>query len=312
MSDDDVPERLTTIPGACPTPLELGMSGWNILHSSAAVYPYKPSAVQQTAMKNFIESWAQVYACSWCAYHMREYVRDHPPDVRDKLTVSRYVCEMHNNVNVRLGKDVFDCSPSVVLRRWHPGYPNKMDDMPTVEEQLAASDREKSTAKDAKQRQQEENRRFTRFGLPAREAAPNEGVAWRDASEAASKKVDGGLWSWRIFRKPVLGAHAAKSNAPPGTNSSSPPPTTQHEQSTSSSDALKTPSTGAVAADASEVGAAYPRHGWSTSASEAHESFLMPTPSRGKAADDETDIDAVLKRLKQCQVYCPEDEELKH
>ncbi|CAG9571484.1 conserved hypothetical protein [Leishmania major strain Friedlin] len=311
MSDDDVHERLTTIPGECPTPLELGMSGWNILHSSAAVYPYKPSAVQQTAMKNFIESWAHVYACSWCAYHMREYVRDHSPDVRDKLTVSRYVCEMHNDVNVRLGKDVFDCSPSVVLRRWHPGYPNKMEDTPTIEEQLAASDREKSTAKEATHHQQEEERRFSRLGLHAREAARNEAVAWRDASETASKKADGGLWSWRIFRKPVLGTDAAKSNALPGTNSSPPPPTTQYKPSISSSDALNTPSTGAVATAASDVGAAHPRHSWSTPTSEAHNSFLMPTSSHGKAADADTDIDAVLKRLKQCQVYCPEDEELK-
>ncbi|XQJ25955.1 FAD-linked sulfhydryl oxidase, putative [Leishmania guyanensis] len=315
MSNSEGCERLTTIPGACPTPLELGVSGWNILHSSAAVYPYKPSAVQQTAMKNFIESWAHVYACSWCAYHMREYVHNHPPDVRDKLTASRYVCEMHNEVNERLGKDAFDCSPDVVLRRWHPGYPNKMEDKPTIEEQLAASEREKSTAKEAKRRQQEEERRSSELGLHTREAAPKDGAAWRDASEAASKKAGGGLWSWWLSGKPALSTPAAKSNAPPSSNSSAPPPTTQHWQSTSTSGALTTPPTGALAsaaADVANVGATPPRHGWATSLSEVHESSVMPTPSRGKAANDVTDIDAVLERLKRCQVYCPEDEELKH
>nr|AEV77084.1 Erv [Leishmania tarentolae] len=311
MSDDDVHERLTTIPGECPTPLELGVSGWNILHSSAAVYPYKPSSVQQTAMRNFIESWAYVYACSWCAYHMREYVRAHPPDVRDKLTVSRYVCEMHNNVNERLGKELFDCTPSVVLRRWHPGYPNKMEDTPTIEEQLAASNREKSAAKDSAHHEQEHERRFSGFGLHAREAASNKVVDRRDASEAAPRKVDGGLWIWRIFRRPVLGTPAAESNASPGMKSSSPPPTAQHEKNIISG-TRETPPAGAVTAAASNVSAAHSRHSWgATSTAEVYQSAALPTLPRGKAADDETDIDAVLKRLKRCQVYCPEDEELK-
>ncbi|KAG5482902.1 hypothetical protein LSCM1_06938 [Leishmania martiniquensis] len=315
MSDSEEHERLTLIPGECPTPLELGASGWNILHSSAAVYPYRPSAVQQAAMKNFIESWAHVYACSWCAYHMREYVRDHPPDVRDKLTVSRYVCEMHNEVSQRLGKDVFDCSPDVVLRRWHPGYPNMMEDVPTIEEQLAASQRAKSETMEAKHRQHEEERRFRELGVQAREAAPKDAASWRNASETPSINAEGGVWGWRLFRKAASRAAAAKGNAAPGPSSSSPPTNAPHLQGNPSSDARETPSIGPVAAAATgvaDVGAAPLRPGWATSTSGMRESLVMPTPSRVKAADDETGIDAILERLKRCQVYCPEDEERKH
>ncbi|KAG5483058.1 hypothetical protein LSCM4_07272 [Leishmania orientalis] len=315
MPEGEEYERLTTIPGECPTPLELGVSGWNILHSSAAVYPYKPSAVQQAAMKNFIESWAHVYACSWCAYHMREYVRDHPPDVRDKLTVSRYVCEMHNEVSQRLGKDVFDCSPHVVLRRWHPGYPNKMEDVPTIEEQLAASHRAKSEVVEAKPRQQEEERRFRERGLHTRDTAPKDAASWRNAHEAAPTKADGRPWGWRLFSRAALRAPAAKDNAPPGWGSSAPPTTAQRPQTDPFTGARETPSTSVAATaavDVASVSAAPLRHSWAASTSEVHDSFLTPAPSRGKTANEDTDIDAVLERLKRCQVYCPEDEELKH
>ncbi|KAG5509126.1 hypothetical protein JKF63_06135 [Porcisia hertigi] len=315
MSDTEEQERLTTIPGVCPTPMELGMSGWNILHSSAAVYPYKPSAAQQEAMKNFIYSWAHVYACSWCAYHMREYVRNHPPNVQDKHTVSHYLCEMHNDVNERLGKDMFDCSPDVVLRRWHPGYPNKMEDQPTIEEQLAAADWEKSATKKAQHPQQEEReRRFSPFGRNPREAGTNDAAAWRDANEVTSK-ADGGFWSRWFSGKPTSHLAEAASNAPQGPTSSDAPPTTQRQQSISLSDTLQTPPPSVVATttgDIANTGASPHRYGWGNSTAEVQRSFGVATPTRGKAADDDTDIDAVLKRLKRCQVYCPENDDLNH
>ncbi|KAK7196075.1 FAD-linked sulfhydryl oxidase [Novymonas esmeraldas] len=313
-TDSESQERLTTIPGECPTPMELGASGWNILHSSAAVYPYKPSATQQTAMTNFIEAWAHVYACSWCAYHMRTYVRDHPPDVRDKLTISRYVCEMHNEVSARLGNDVFDCSPDVVLRRWHPGYPNTMDDTPTVEEQLAAAARETAAAAAAKRRQQaEEERRFSDFGLNTRRAAaPPEAAAWRDGAAAAAPAKaagsggGGGVWKWWFFGKPAFSA-TPDASATADAATTAPPPQQQQQQSH--------PTSGAAAAAAlrpsGNGGVGAVRHGWNTTTTTTvtvPETVVMPTPSHGKAADDETDVEAVLARLKRCQVYCPEND----
>lgn len=301
MADEE--ERLTEIPGKCPTPSELGVSGWNILHSSAAVYPYKPSPVQQTAMKHFIESWAHVYACSWCAYHMRDYVRQHPPDVRDKNAVSRYVCELHNEVNERLGKDLFDCTPDVVLRRWHPGYPSKMEDKPTIEEQLATAAKQKAEAAEAKRKQQAaEEHRFSEFGLHTRSEAPREAAGWRDASSASTaddKKNNsggngGGGKRWWFFGSSAFGGGTPAAHS--AATTSAVPPTTPADTHAAVSPPPPPPSppsgSGGVAA------------GWNTP------SALSQTPRQAKAADDETDVDAVLERLKRCQVYCPEDEAL--
>ncbi|CCW65292.1 unnamed protein product [Phytomonas sp. EM1] len=126
----------TTIPGTCPTPLELGRAGWDILHTAAATYPYQPTPAQQKAMRDFIYSWSEVYACEWCGYHMRRYLQSHPPLVDDKPAITRYLCELHNDVNRRLGKEIYDCDPANVLRRWHPKFPD-MQDQPRMEERVA-------------------------------------------------------------------------------------------------------------------------------------------------------------------------------
>ena len=68
---------------------------------------------------------------------MRRELERHPPVVDNKREASRYICILHNKVNKLLHKDEYNCDPDVVLKRWHPTYP-EMDDVPTIEEQLAA------------------------------------------------------------------------------------------------------------------------------------------------------------------------------
>lgn len=199
-------------PGEPPAPEALGNAGWTILHTSAAAFPNRPSPDQQQAMKQFIESWSKIYACSHCAYHMRTVLASQPPVVTSKRAVSQYVCELHNNVNEMLGKEVFDCDPDVVLKRWHPTYPN-MEDVPTIEEQIAEDQKRRGEA-------------------PA--AAPSSSPRVSDSGPSSG-------WGWR--------------------------------RSNTNSPTDKPPVSGST---------------------------------NGKVPDSETDVEAVLARLKGCQVYCPE------
>lgn len=89
-------------------------------------------------MAQFIHGFSYTYPCNWCAYHMRLYLKDHLPDVRDKFSVTQFFCELHNNVNEHLNKPQYNCDPMHVLKRWHPGYPDKMEDKPSMEEQVEA------------------------------------------------------------------------------------------------------------------------------------------------------------------------------
>lgn len=127
-----------TIPGAAPSSVELGNSGWNILHSSAAVFPYKPSKEEKKGMEQLLYGFSFTYACSWCAYHMRLYLKDHPPEVENKHAISQYICRFHNNVNEHLKKPLYNCDNiEELLRRWHPGYPDRMQDKPSWEVRMA-------------------------------------------------------------------------------------------------------------------------------------------------------------------------------
>ena len=42
-----------------------------------------------------------------------------PPRVQNNIELSKWFCEQHNHVNVRLGKEEFDCDR--VMERWRMG-----------------------------------------------------------------------------------------------------------------------------------------------------------------------------------------------
>lgn len=115
----------------CPADVEeLGHSTWTFLHSAAAYYPQRPTPVQREAMRALLGSLPHVYPCSWCAEELREeYARQNgaaggdraiADAVADGETLRRWLCTLHNSVNVRLGKPEWDCSDATRLRhRWY-------------------------------------------------------------------------------------------------------------------------------------------------------------------------------------------------
>ena len=62
-----------------------------------------------------------LYPCSWCALHLSENLKLHPPDVSGRAALSKWLCERHNDVNERLGKPLFDCSMQNLDMRWKDG-----------------------------------------------------------------------------------------------------------------------------------------------------------------------------------------------
>ena len=45
-----------------------------------------------------------------------------PPKVKTGKEYAKLMCDLHNEVNVKLGKPTFDCSK--VYERWRDGYPD--------------------------------------------------------------------------------------------------------------------------------------------------------------------------------------------
>ncbi|ENN75156.1 hypothetical protein D910_02402 [Dendroctonus ponderosae] len=99
---------------------ELGNKSWGLLHSMAAKYPEKPSQVQKCDMKTFFNVFAKFYPCQHCAEDLREEIKIDPPKVESQEQLSQWLCRLHNKVNVKVGKEVFDCSK--VNERWRDGW----------------------------------------------------------------------------------------------------------------------------------------------------------------------------------------------
>jgi FAD-linked sulfhydryl oxidase len=139
--------------------IELGHSTWAFLHSMAAYYPDQPTPAQQQLMRQLIEGVGEFYPCPSCAAHMRHQLQSRPPDVSSPAALSRWggagarrrtrgcapgllqptarslcalreprppwtarrrwFCELHNEVNERLGRERFNCD--VVFQRWRSG-----------------------------------------------------------------------------------------------------------------------------------------------------------------------------------------------
>ncbi|KAG0289903.1 hypothetical protein BGZ96_006620 [Linnemannia gamsii] len=88
---------------------ELGRATWKLFHTMASRYPLKPKPDERAAIKQWIYLLSRLYPCGECADHFQEMLKQHPPQVSSRASLSNWACSIHNIVNVRLGKPEFDC-----------------------------------------------------------------------------------------------------------------------------------------------------------------------------------------------------------
>jgi FAD-linked sulfhydryl oxidase len=97
---------------------ELGRFTWytklynanrTFLHSVAAAYPKEPTLEEKQAFRNLMNSIPFMYPCKDCANHFGLLLKENPIVDTDREAVVLYVCGLHNLVNKRLGKPIFDC-----------------------------------------------------------------------------------------------------------------------------------------------------------------------------------------------------------
>ncbi|RDX56799.1 FAD-dependent thiol oxidase, partial [Lentinus brumalis] len=114
--------ELETRPANCPPDVEqLGNATWTFLHTTAAYYPEKPTMQHRVNMLSLLRALPVLYPCSNCAQHLGENMKTHPPDVSGRAALSKWLCEQHNEVNERLGKDKFECTVEKLDERWKDG-----------------------------------------------------------------------------------------------------------------------------------------------------------------------------------------------
>mmetsp|Transcript_22861 Transcript_22861/g.58138 ORF Transcript_22861/g.58138 Transcript_22861/m.58138 type:complete len:213 (+) Transcript_22861:3-641(+) len=101
-----------------PTKQELGNAGWTLLHTIAANFPEQPSSQQRARADAFFHALGHLFPCSDCASHFRKHTKLHPVMSESRAALSVWLCEAHNEVNVRNGKEAYYCDIGVLDARW--------------------------------------------------------------------------------------------------------------------------------------------------------------------------------------------------
>ncbi len=75
-----------------------------------ARFPEAPSADDSLALKTYIQLFARLYPCGDCASHFQQLLAKYPPQTSGRNAAAGWACFVHNEVNSRLKKDMFDCN----------------------------------------------------------------------------------------------------------------------------------------------------------------------------------------------------------
>lgn len=111
------------IPADCPPDVEaLGRSSWTLLHSITATYPERPSPMLQAETRTFLRTFGKLYPCWHCGSDFQQWMTEdgNAPRVSSREEFGQWMCEAHNAVNTKLGKQIFDCSRWE--ERWRTGW----------------------------------------------------------------------------------------------------------------------------------------------------------------------------------------------
>ncbi|KAI1638461.1 ERV/ALR sulfhydryl oxidase domain-containing protein [Biscogniauxia mediterranea] len=89
---------------------ELGRATWKLFHTMMARFPDDPSPDDSLALKTYIQLFARLYPCGDCARHFQKLLAQYPPQTSSRNAAAGWACFVHNQVNERLKKPMFNCN----------------------------------------------------------------------------------------------------------------------------------------------------------------------------------------------------------
>jgi len=87
-------------------PNKWGPKAWDFFHSVSFSYPTNPTSEQQAAALDFFKALPFMLPCSTCGKHCEQQLKQFPPDVRNRETLTKWLYNFHNLINQRLGKEM--------------------------------------------------------------------------------------------------------------------------------------------------------------------------------------------------------------
>ena len=95
-----------------------GPSTWHVIHMSAYMYPDTPTDVDKSKQMTFLTHVADILPCPTCRSHFRTHVASDKMQaaLESKDSLFEYIVDIHNEVNVRRGRDTIPVD--LVQKRW--------------------------------------------------------------------------------------------------------------------------------------------------------------------------------------------------
>lgn len=81
-----------------------GPAAWKFLHTITFSYPENPTLQDQRDAEALFLSLTSLLPCNACRDHYKSEVLSRPPDTRSRATLSAWLVDLHNRVNLRLSK----------------------------------------------------------------------------------------------------------------------------------------------------------------------------------------------------------------
>lgn len=100
----------TDAPTYPPTKDVWGNARWTDLHTLAATYSENPSRSERKEYKQMIEGLLKYLPCDTCKANSKKHRKSIKINYKNRYTLSKSLCELHNVVNADLGKPAVDCS----------------------------------------------------------------------------------------------------------------------------------------------------------------------------------------------------------
>lgn len=89
-----------------------GPLGWMTLHSVSTLYPDQPTPTEKTLMSTWLDMFRDTITCNYCRGHFTEmlatYRKQYPSMLNSRQDFAIAAFRMHNNVNKRLNKPIYD------------------------------------------------------------------------------------------------------------------------------------------------------------------------------------------------------------
>ncbi|KAF7319424.1 Sulfhydryl oxidase [Mycena chlorophos] len=88
----------------------LGRATWKLIHTMTLRYPENPTQDERDALSSYFHLLSRLYPCGECAHEFQQLLQKYPPQTSSRRSASLWLCSVHNHVNERLGKEIFDCA----------------------------------------------------------------------------------------------------------------------------------------------------------------------------------------------------------